>query len=299
MNAKESAKIERNLCVLFADVSGSTRLYEKLGDKEALHAVERCLNRMTRATEQFKGRVIKTIGDEVMAVFDSAEAGMDAACSMQQRVDDLPPVSGIKLAIRIGFHFGPAIEDAKDVFGDTVNTAARMAGLAKAGQIITTGETVGALPTLLQQSTREIDALSVKGKAEDVRVCEVIWQESDDLTMKSGSVAPAPVAARLTVRHGGEEKVLDPGHGAFSLGRDAASDIMIADRRASRTHARIERRRDKFVLIDQSTNGTYVTFDGEAEFALKREEVILRGKGRISFGHACDATSEVVEFRVG
>ena len=76
MNAKESTKVERNLCVLFADVSGSTRLYEKLGDKEALHAVERCINRMTRATEQFKGRVIKTIGDEVMAVFDSAEAGI-------------------------------------------------------------------------------------------------------------------------------------------------------------------------------------------------------------------------------
>ena len=168
MNAKENTKVERNLCVLFADVSGSTRLYEKLGDKEALHAVERCINRMTRATEQFKGRVIKTIGDEVMAVFDTAEAGMDAASSMQQRVDDLPPVRGIKLAIRVGFHFGPAIEEAKDVFGDTVNTASRMAGLAKAGQIITTAETVAALPALLQQSTREIDALSVKGKAEEI-----------------------------------------------------------------------------------------------------------------------------------
>ena len=299
MNAKESTKVERNLCVLFADVSGSTRLYEKLGDKEALHAVERCINRMTRATEQFKGRVIKTIGDEVMAVFDTAEAGMDAACSMQQKVDDLPPVRGIKLAIRVGFHFGPAIEEAKDVFGDTVNTSARMAGLAKAGQIITTADTVNALPALLRQSTREIDALSVKGKAEDVHVCEVLWQESDDLTMKSASVAPAPAAARMIVRHGGDEKAIDASHGVFSLGRDAACDIIINDRRASRTHARIERRRDKFVLIDQSTNGTYVTFDGEAEFALKREEVILRSKGRISFGHAYDDGGEVVEFQVG
>ena len=300
MNAKESTKVERNLCVLFADVSGSTRLYEKLGDKEALHAVERCLNRMTRATEQFKGRVIKTIGDEVMAVFDTAEAGMEAACSMQQKVDDLPPVRGIRMAIRVGFHFGPAIEEAKDVFGDTVNTASRMAGLAKAGQIITTADSVAALPALLQQSTREIDALAVKGKAEDVRVCEVLWQESDDLTMKSASVVAAPVAARLTVRHGDDEMVLDASHsGAFSLGRDAACDIIINDRRASRTHARIERRRDKFVLIDQSTNGTYVTFHGEAEFALKREEVILRSKGSISFGHAFDDGGEVVEFKAG
>ena len=293
-----SSKTERNLCVLFADVSGSTRLYEKLGDKEALHAVERCLNRMTRATEQFKGRVVKTIGDEVMAVFDTAEAGMDAACSMQQRVDNLPPVSGIKLAIRVGFHFGPALEEANDVFGDTVNTASRMAGLAKAGQIITTGGTVAALPPLLRQSTREIDALAVKGKAEDLKVCEVLWQESDDLTMKAPSVTAAPLATRIVLRHGAEERVIEAGHGAFYLGRDASSDIIINDRRASRSHARIERRRDKFVLVDQSTNGTYVTFEGEAEFALKREEVILHDRGRISFGHAFEPEGEVVEFRL-
>lgn len=171
-----SKKIERNLCVLFGDVSGSTRLYEKLGDKEALHAVERCINRMTRATEQYHGRLIKTIGDEIMAVFESAEAGFQAACEMQQRVDDLPPIRGAKLAIRVGFHFGPTIEENNDIFGDTVNTSARMAGLAKAGQIITTAETIEALPQLLRQSTRDIDALSVKGKAEDMRIFEVIWQ---------------------------------------------------------------------------------------------------------------------------
>ena len=294
-----SEKVERNLCVLFGDVSGSTRLYEKLGDKEALHAVERCINRMTRATEQYHGRVIKTIGDEVMAVFDSAEAGFQAAGEMQQRVDDLPPVRGAKLAIRVGFHFGPAIEENNDIFGDTVNTAARMAGLAKAGQIITSADTIGALPQLLRQSTRDIDALSLKGKAEDVRVYEVIWQESDELTMKSASIATAPAAARLTVRHCGAEIVLDPDNSLLGLGRDAASGIVIADKRASRSHARIERRRDKFVLIDQSTNGTYVTFDGEAEFALKREEVILRGHGHACFGHAFEDGSEIVEFQVG
>jgi class 3 adenylate cyclase len=295
-----SKKTESNLCVLFADVSGSTRLYEKLGDKEALQAVERCLNRMTRATEQFHGRVVKTIGDEVMAVFHTAEAGMEAACEMQQRVEALPPVRGMRLAIRVGFHYGAAIEENNDVFGDTVNMAARMAGLAKAGQIITSGDTIDGLPRLLCQATRDLDALTVKGKAEDVRVFEVLWQGSDELTMKSAGVTPvAPLVARLTVLHAGTATVLDASNSLMSLGRDAASDIMITDKRASRSHARIERRRDKFVLIDQSTNGTYVTFDGEAEFVLKREEVILRGHGRVAFGHACDRDSDVVEFQVG
>jgi class 3 adenylate cyclase len=291
----------RNLCVLFADVAGSTRLYERLGDAEALRAVERCLNRVERVITGYKGRVIKTIGDEIMAVFDSAEEGMQAACDMQQRVEDLPPISGIKLAIRVGFHFGPAIEENDDVFGDTVNVAARMTALAKGGQIITTGESIAALPPLLRQSSREIDAIAVKGKSEVVKVCEVLWQEGEDLTMKSGTsiVAAAPAPLRLKLRHENKEITLDAAHPSATLGRDLGCDIVIGDPRASRSHGRIELRRDKFMLVDQSTNGTYVTFQGEAEFVLKREETFLRHRGRISFGHAwVDATTEVVEFEI-
>lgn len=292
--------IQRNLCVLFADVSGSTRLYDKLGDTEALRAVERCLNRMERATVGQKGRVVKTIGDEIMAVFDSAEASLHAAIDMQQRIDGLPPVSGVKLAVRIGFHYGPAIEDNNDVFGDTVNTAARLVEAAKASQIITSAETVAALPAVSRTSAREVSALSLKGKSEDIRVFEVIWQDNADLTMLSGSLAkPSPSETCLRLHHAGTDIVLSADRPIATLGRDSHCDIVIRDPRASRSHGRIERRRDKFVLVDQSTNGTYVTVHGEAEFALKREETVLRGRGQVSFGHTHgDDGSEVVEFEV-
>ena len=62
-------------------------------------------------------------------------------------------------------------------------------------------------------------------------------------------------------------------------------------------HAKIERRRDKFVFIDQSSNGSYITFKGENEILLRREELLLRGSGSISFGHTYSKDpSEVVEF---
>lgn len=291
---------QRNLCVLFADVSGSTRLYEKLGDAEALHAVDRCITRMERATAIYDGRVVKTIGDEVMAVFPSADAAFQAACEMQQRIDALPPVSGLKLTIRVGFHYGSAIEGNNDVFGDTVNVAARMVGLAKGGQITTTGETIGQLSALLRQATRELDTLAVKGKSEGVKVFEIIWQETEELTMKAPGPSAEPRAARLMLRHAGIDVQVDGSREGLSFGRDAGNDFIIADRRASRSHARIERRIDRYVLVDQSTNGTYVTFDGEMEFALKHEEVMLRGQGRIAFGHSSrDSNAEVVEFQVG
>jgi len=289
-------------CLVFADVSGSTRLYEKLGDVEAQAAIERCIDAMKRATLINKGQVIKTIGDEVMALFESAAQGMQASSEMQQRIDAMPPLGGgVKLAIRVGMHFGPVLLTDHDVFGDTVNTAARMSGLAKAGQIITTAETVAALPELLRASCREIDSFPVKGKAEAVHVCEVIWQESAELTMMSKRTAPAvSVETRLRLLHGSDELILDSTRPMATLGRDVASDVVIHDIRASRSHAKIERRRDKYVLVDMSSNGTFITFQGEGELMLKREEVTLRSSGQIVFGHAWSSgeSTDVLKFSV-
>lgn len=294
---------ERVLTILFADVSGSTRLYEKLGDTEALRAVERCIKRMERSVEGYRGRVVKTIGDEIMAVFESAEDAFQAAVDMQQRITDLPPVSGVKLGIRLGFHLGPVIEDKDDYFGDTVNTAARLTGLAKAGQILTSGETIAALPELLQESTRDLDQMAVKGKVEQLNVFEVLWQEGEELTMKAPSLKARPASAaakpvRLCVRHLGKVLVIDDKTSSLSLGRDGGCDLVIVDRRASRNHCKIERRGDKFVLTDISTNGTYVTFSGEPEFFLRREDLILRGSGRISFAASASSheSADVVDF---
>jgi len=277
-----------NLSVLFADVVGSTRLYERLGDTNAFQAISTCLAEIERATKANKGRVVKTIGDEIMAVFPCAEDAMNAACEMQLHVDKLPQVSGIKLAIRIGFHHGPLLHEDNDFFGDAVNIAARMAGLSKGQQIITNSETASMLPLQLKQSTRPLYEVSVKGKSEPIRLIEVIWHIADqDLTMMPtlGHSSEPSSGTRLRLVHGSHEMILDAGLPSVVLGRDVNSDLVITDPLVSRAHCSIERRQDKFVLADKSSNGTYVTFVGEEEFVLRREETLLRGLGRISFGH--------------
>jgi adenylate cyclase len=301
--ADEKTQIDPNaateVAVLFADVSGSTKLYEALGDTQAKLLIDEALSGMKGVTERHRGRVIKTIGDELMCVFPDAERGFLAATDMQTLVNALTVLKGVKRMIRVGFHAGPVIEEKGDVFGDTVNVAARMAGFAKGMQIMTTRTTVDALPAALRASTRPIAALSVKGKADDLAVCEVLWQEGDDLTMAAGATAGAEIRFELELRHGAKEIVLGSEMKAASLGRDASCDLVIADPKASRHHARIERRRDKFFLTDQSTNGTYVTFAGESEIVLRREEVMLRRSGRITFGHSgADASGDSVEFSV-
>lgn len=290
---------QTELAVLFADIAGSTKLYDTLGDDQAKALIDECLGLMRGVISRYEGRVVKTIGDELMCVLPDADSGHLAATDMQVKVFGLPAVSNVKRAIRIGFHSGPVIEADNDVFGDTVNMAARMAGLAKGMQIITTLDTVERLSPALQNSTRKIAALAIKGKGDDVEVCEVIWQDSEDLTMATPSIRPAATVTRLRVVHGGKELVLDQSSDALLLGRDAGCHIVLADRMASRVHARIERRRDKFFLVDQSTNGTYLTLAGESEITLRREEAFLRGRGQIAFGHSLGQSGEdTVEFEV-
>jgi len=287
------------VAVLFADVAGSTKLYEALGDAEAKVLIDEALIGMKVITQRHRGRVIKTIGDELMCVFPNAERGFLAAMDMQTLVNALVVTKGVRRMIRVGFHAGPVIEEKGDVFGDTVNIAARMAGVAKGMQIMTTRTTVDALPPALRASTRPIAALAVKGKADDLAVCEVLWQEGDDLTMAAGASAAAETRFELVLRHGAKELVLGGELTAAMIGRDAGCDIVVAEPKASRQHARIERRRDKFFLTDQSTNGTYVTFAGEPEIVLRREEAMLRRSGRIVFGHSgSDAGGDAVEFSI-
>jgi class 3 adenylate cyclase len=291
------SSISRKLAILFADVSGSTTLYEKLGDRAALKAVEQVIELLRRSVATYQGRVVKTIGDEVMAVFRDADAAVQAAADMQTRVAALPTFADARLAIRVGFHFGTVLEENGDYFGDAVNTAARMAGLAKGGQIITTAATVRALSPLLQEGTREVAALAVKGKQAEVQVCEVLWQSGEDVTMLASKGAQASVEAVLRVTHGIQELLMDGALTTVQIGRDPAHQIPIADKMASRLHGRIERRGDKFYYVDLSTNGTYLTIEGDVETVLRRDQAMLRGRGTLSFGHsASDPGAELVRF---
>lgn len=294
--------MSQQFAILFADVSGSTSLYERLGDERAFAAIESVLSELRRSVALQRGRVVKTIGDELMAVLDTADAAMQAACDMQIRVAAIPPIKDARLAIRVGFHFGPAIEEQGDFFGDAVNTAARMAGLAKGGQVITSGPTVNALSPLLRESTRDLDAMPVKGKQDEIRIFEVIWQDSEDLTTLASRASP--VSAReptLTLTYGERVLTLGAAKQSTSLGREAGNDLAIADNKmASRVHCKIEYRRGKFFLTDQSTNGTYVTVEGDAEIMLKREQLLLRRRGVISLGASSAAAgAKIVVFALG
>ena len=294
--ARETA----NRAIVFADISGSTRLYETLGDGVARELVSQCLDLMTEHINKHNGAVIKTIGDEIMCTFATAEQAVEACMSMQEGVaEDLPARNKHTpptFTIRIGLHFGSCILEGGDVFGDAVNVAARMAGLAKGGQIITTQDTAAELSPGMRSSTRHLDRIPIRGKAEDVDIFEVIWQADDVTRMATGLLSHAAnKRASLKLVYHSEVLNFDQDMTVVILGRGKKADMVINDTMASREHARIECRRGKFILTDMSTNGTYVE-TSEGPSYLRREDIVLTGEGKIALGRDLAEATEFVSF---
>jgi len=216
---------------------------------------------------------------------------------MQYAIDALPLVGATKLGVRIGFHCGPVIQSDNDIFGDTVNLAARLVEQAARSQIITSHETSDRLGPVFRNFKRPLYAIHVKGKAEEVDLCELIWRQADDMTMSVSSrmnARPQPLILRLKYRD--REIIRRRDNDSITMGRDLDCGLVVASNRASRRHCTIERRQDKFVLADQSTNGTYVTVEGGTEILLQREEFRLGKHGWIAFGQPRAEAEEVVEY---
>ncbi len=289
---------EIEVAIVFADVVGSTKLYELLGDVRAREMVGICIDVMRAATDQNHGSVIKTMGDEVMATFPTADDALNAAAQMQKQIVLHPAlkVDEQTVAIRIGCNFGPVVLENRDIFGSAVHTANRMTSQAKAGQIITTATMVERLSSEWRASVRQIDIATLKGRSSEVALFEVLWQ-TEDIT----SMVPALTSRertnkglRLRLRYQGQEVLVADGHANISMGRAEENDLVIKGNLISRLHARIEFNRNKFILIDQSTNGTFVVGkDGEEAF-VRRDSMQIRGEGLIGLGKAPDSNSSQV-----
>jgi hypothetical protein len=275
--------VPRHTTLLLAHVSGTSRLAGRMGESEAAYAIERCVARMERVIAGCHGRVLKAAGSDLLAAFDDVEAAGHAALDIRQRVAALPPVSGLKLSVRIGLHAGP--DDG--AMGESAETARRVASLARADQILVSSVLADQLPG---HSTLHLHARADLGLVEEREssfgLSEIDWEDDQPLRRSAGkgSEAGARPVARLRVHYRGATFVLDEEVALLTLGRDPSCDLRIVDRKASRHHGLIENRRGRFFYIDDSTNGSYVSTGRAQDAALRRREAELKGSGRIYFG---------------
>jgi len=279
--------VQNYFAVLFSDVAGSTQIYDKFGDAKANHIINKALTMMTEIVMQHNGALIKTIGDEVMCRFSDINDAIEAACEINKSLDRNPPTQEIIIAVRTGLHWGPALlQEDGDLFGDMVNVAARMTGIAQARQIITTEDAVSQLNDKLKLKCREFDRTEVKGKSAPMVIYEVVWEPQDvtiispilNNTQQTSEIKP------LDISYQNFHKTVSSISGAISIGRSAQCDLVVQSPLASRNHASISYNRGKFILTDQSTNGTYVQLNSGKQFYLRRENLPISENGLISLG---------------
>jgi adenylate cyclase len=268
-----------NCAVLFADMSGSTKLYLTAGDDRAREIVAQTLQHWSQLTVTNGGQVIQLRGDGMLCTFPSVDAALNAAVAMR----DMPYEP--TLSMHAGIHAGAVQRDAEQLYGDAVNTAARMADIAKRFEVVLTEPAERQLTKLPRwRNLRLIPKVPVKGKPEPLDIY-LLPNERQALTDYRPPSRPKTRPISLQLRYGSMLVVVDPGAAACLIGRDDDCRLKIEHRLVSRRHASIECVSGKFFLHDHSTNGTYVTEAGAADVMLVQREIYqLKGTGAISLG---------------
>ena len=297
--------------VVFADLTGSTGVFEALGNAKATQTITRLTDWMGTVCRARRGQVVKNLGDGVLMVFGRNADAVDAATEMQrlhtERIKTWP--DKLKMHLQVGLARGEVIEQAGDYFGDAVNVASRLSDLSGPDQILGTNSVINELPPDTLVRFRSLGAIDIRGRNEALMVYRVEWQSevlTDFFTVPAGlSAAPlgrvAAQADTLTLSWLDMQSSFTPNELPMHIGRVADAQFVINDPGVSRLHAKITWRTGKYYLEDVSSFGTWVRFTGgDAVLALRRQECVLLGDGEMALGAAFeDFTVPTVAFKLG
>jgi class 3 adenylate cyclase len=280
--------------VVFADLVGSTSLFERLGDAAATRFVTELVAMLSKIFEMHHGRVVKVLGDGLFVTFQNEGEALASCVEVQNHLHANPLRAGnggAPVEMQIGIDSGEVVEIDGDCFGDTVNSAARLADLAGASQILTTQSVWAALYPVQRASLLSMGPMYLRGKVQASHVYRVEWQAGRDgeATMIGRSMATVQRKEVLELDFG--EKTLQLGSGThkLSVGRSPDAALMVNDPRVSRLHASLEWRGGQFVLSDASSYGTWVYLGDQVEaMVLRRTECYLVGSGFIVPGCSRD-----------
>ncbi len=280
--AREPPEGER-VVIVFADICGSTPLYERSGDRRALEIVADRLDGLARTARAHGGRVIRSKGDDVLCTFDAPAAALDAAAEM------LGTHGHGEAPVRAGMHLGPVIHARDDIFGDAVNVAARILALAKAGEVLASGDLVGALGVPGRERMARLGSRELKGKREPLALYSMVLDEGDATQIAAGhlTTAASPVTAmpQVSVELGYGARSVRIGDGERCLiGRAQRCDLVIDSLNVSREHAWVAVTGARVTVTDQSSGGTWVIDSTGSHKRLRREQAELHGSGRLRLG---------------
>lgn len=297
--------------VVFADLIGSTSLFESTGNAKATQAVTQLTQWISEVFVSHGGYIVKTLGDGVLATFADSSMAIDAVVDLQRQHQKLGLTRGAAtpMPIRIGVASGEVEMVAGDCYGDAVNVAARLSDLSGAHQIWLTNTELAQDVERVGVRFRSLGPINIRGRAEPCSVFQIEWrvdENTDFLTMQGDIETMVPRTGADVL--GGEVELtwLDTVQTfrAYDLpihiGRVRTVEFVVNDPRVSREHARIDWRNGSVILVDVSTYGCWVRFEGSgSDIQLRRNECVLHGRGEIALGASfSDISVTTVSFSV-
>jgi adenylate cyclase len=277
---------ERDTSVLVAAMSAREGQRPAASEPATARAIARCLELLGHAVEASGGRVVRSRGSELMAVFATADAAAAAAALVQHDFQRIVPDGTLDL--RTAFHSGPVRQRGHDIYGDTVNLTAALASRARPGQILTSDGVAASLGAEFRHALRSVP---LPAKDTGCPAAELDWHRVPVEVLQSKSKTSC---IRVTYRY---NTLVRRRHGdSITIGRDPDCDLCVDMRLASRRHCTFERRGDKILFRDHSTNGTFITLEGSRERRIRAEEIVLQGRGWLSFGVSRLLAEELVQF---
>ncbi|MFT3665712.1 FHA domain-containing protein [Piscinibacter sp.] len=275
--------------ILFADLRGSTSLYESMGNAEATAVVTQSVALLARIVETMGGQVVKTLGDGLMAMFILPKAALAAAEEIHDSMERIGGRGGSlqPLKVQVALACGEVVQMSGDVFGDAVNVAARLLDHAGDNETLLTAAVLAGLPPAQRERFRSLERMQLRGRVEPVHVflLEAQRNPGDTAATAFGDMLPATEPEGIRLVWVNQNRVYSGASLPVVLGRSPQVTYCIDDTRVSRSHARIDWHGGTFQLTDLSYNGTYVRFDHDPEvISLRRGTCTLHGSGLIGLG---------------
>ena len=280
--------------VVFADLTESTAFFDALGNEKATRAVTRLTQWIGDVCVANDGRVVKKLGDGVLAVFNAASDAANAVIEIQRghqmRLMKWP--AAIRMEIKAGIAHGEVVEVDGDCYGDAVNVASRLSDLSGANQIWATEAVVEQMDESLGVRFLSLGRISLRGKLEPLPLYRVEWQDTGiggNVTMQAtlGQIGrrEQQIEGQIHLAYLNLSRTVSSSQLPIHLGRSAQAEFTVDDPRVSRLHARLDWRNGAFVLVDLSSFGTWVRFAGsDTDVPLRRDECLLHGHGEIALG---------------
>jgi hypothetical protein len=291
-------KDERSLSVLCADITGRVRLPRYIDRPDALFAVDRCERRIKRSLENFGGHLVNGSGGRVLAYFHDSVDALQSAIELQQRVSELPQYAGSPLSVHVGLCTGHQSREERYFSVESTNPAVNLADIADAEHILlSVPKRMKHFPWSQLTAAGSPD-LAVNCGKRQLGVIQVAWQDADPVALKTALAQLEAGIDQLFLRHNETEALLDATNPLIRIGRQTDCEIVLHSTSSSRVHGTIERRLDRFVYVDHSANGTFVTFEDQREFFIHNKELLLSGHGQLSLGTPSSAKgAELVRFQ--